>query len=158
MTRAGQFFRAVFAKVTEEDREYIKKYLPQKGEKLFFETAVFDQAHALSVARSIEEFEYAGDKDFLIRLALLHDVGRRNISVFDKVFCVLMNAVSEKFAKKLAKYVRSLYIYYNHPEIGAKLLKDAGLKKEAEIIRLHHTDTENAPVELVLLKRADSMN
>lgn len=158
MTRAGQFFRAVFAKVTEEDREYVKKYLPQKGEKLFFEAAVFDQAHALSVARSIEEFEYAGDKDFLIRLALLHDVGRRNISVFDKVFCVLMNAVSEKFAKKLAKYVRSLYIYYNHPEIGAKLLKDAGLKKEAEIIRLHHTDTENAPVELVLLKRADSMN
>ncbi|MBP3723559.1 MAG: hypothetical protein J6I62_09950, partial [Selenomonadaceae bacterium] len=102
MTRAGQFFRAVFAKVTEEDREYIKKYLPQKGEKLFFETAVFDQAHALSVARTIETFDYAGDKDFLIRLALLHDVGRRNISVFDKVFCVLMNAVSEKFAKKLA--------------------------------------------------------
>lgn len=158
MTRAGQFFRAVFAKITDSDKEYIKKNLPQKGEKLFFEMATFDQAHALAVARTIKTLDYAGDMNFLIRVALLHDVGRTNVSVLGKVFCVLMNAISKKLAKKLAKYLRSLYVYYNHPQIGAELLKAAGFTKEAEIIRLHHTDTENAPVELVLLKKADDMN
>lgn len=158
MTRAGQFFRALFAKVTESDKEYVKKYLPQKGEKLFFEMATFDQAHALAVARSIETFDYAGDKNFLIRVALLHDVGRTNVSIFDKVFCVLIDAFSKKIAKKLAIHLRPLYVYYNHPQIGAELLKCAGFTREAEIIRMHHTKAENAPVELLLLQKADSMN
>ncbi|MBR3723388.1 MAG: HD domain-containing protein [Selenomonadaceae bacterium] len=160
MTRAGQFFRAVFAKITDEDKDYAKKYLNDKGESLFFAMAEFDQAHALAVARTIEKFEYSGEREFLVRLALLHDVGRRKAdsSVFGKVFAVLINGFSKKIGRYLSKYFRFLYIYYNHPQIGAKLLTEAGFVKEAEIIRLHHESVLNQSKELSLLKKADEMN
>lgn len=158
MTRIRQFFRAFFAVVTEKDRDFVKKHLSKSGEKLFFEMAVFDQYHALAVAKTIANFNYLGDREFLIRLALLHDVGRRNTSIFDKVFAVLFNAVSKKFALFLSKYFRFLYVYYNHPQIGANLLKNAGFAKEAEIICHHHENVENPSIELMLLKQADDMN
>lgn len=158
MTRARQFLRAVFAKITKEDREYIKKYLNDNGQRLFFEMAIFDQAHAIMVAKTIETFDYEGNRDFLARIALLHDVGRRGVSVFDKVFCVLINAVSKKLAKTLSKYFHSLHIYYNHPQIGAELLKNVGFTREAEIILHHHENMKNPPRELVLLQKADELN
>ena len=160
MTRAGQFFCAVFAKVTEEDRDYVKQHLNDKGQALFFAMAEFDQAHALRVAKTIEGFEFYGEREFLVRLALLHDVGRRaeNVGVLGKVFAVLINGFSVKLGKYLSRYFRFLYIYYNHPQIGAKLLKDAGFIQESEIIRLHHENVLNPTEELSLLKRADEMN
>lgn len=157
MTRVKQFFKAIFAKITDEDKLYIKKYLSPAGEKLFFDMAVFDQAHALSVARTIATFDYNGDKDFLIRLALLHDVGRKNVSILDKVFCVLINAFSKKFAKFLSNYIHSLSVYYNHAQIGAELLQEAGFEEESKIICYHH-EKKSEPIELLLLKKADNMN
>lgn len=158
MTRINQFIRAFFAKVSEEDKKYVKKYLTEAGQELFFQMAIFDEAHAIAVAKTIEKFNCQGDKDFLIRIALLHDVGRRNVKIFDKVFAVIANAVSKKFAMFLSKYFHSLYIYYNHPQIGAKLLLSAGFIEESKIIKLHHENIKNPPEALKLLQLADSMN
>ena len=158
MNRVKQFFRALFAKISCEDREYVKKHLPQAGQKLFFKMAVFDEAHAIAVAKTIETFKYNGDKEFLIRLALLHDIGRTNVGIFDKVFAVLLNDLSKKLAIFLSKYLRSLYVYYNHPQIGAELLRNAGFEAEAKIIERHHENIKNPPEELKLLQLADNIN
>lgn len=158
MTRAKQFFNALFAKITEDDKAYVKKRLNEAGEKLFYDMEVFDQAHSLAVARTIEKFEYKGDREFLIRLALLHDVGRKNISVFDKVFFVLIKKASDKLTEKLSNYFSSLHTCENHPQIGAELLKNAGFDKEAEIIKYHHKNIDEPSVELLLLQKADSLN
>ncbi len=158
MTRAKQFFNAIFAKIDDADRAYIKKHLNEAGAKLFYGMEVFDQAHSLAVARTIETFDYQGDLEFLIRLALLHDIGRKNISVFDKVFFVLINKASVRLTKKLSNYFPSLYVCLNHAKIGAEILKDAGFLREAEIVGYHHEDIDKPNTELLLLKKADSKN
>jgi len=158
MTRIKQFFNAIFAKITDEDKAYVKKHLNEAGEKLFYGMKVFDQAHSIAVARTIETFDYEGDRNFLIRLALLHDVGRKNINVFDKVFFVLISKASIKLTKKLSNYFTSLYVCLNHAKISAELLKSAGFDIEAEIVRYHHEGEFNPSVELMLLMRADNLN
>ena len=52
-----------------------------------------------------------------------------------------------------------LAVYFHHPKIGAALLRDIGLSKEAAIIERHH-EAEQAEdaIELRLLRLADEAN
>ena len=165
MQRVRQFVRAVFARLTVEDRAYIEKHLSADGQSLFFDMNVAYTAEAMA-----EEKKLLLDKKLLIRCALLHDVGRRkgDMGIFGKVFAVLMQGFFPAFSRKWARegqkslldYPRhALYVYYYHPEIGAELLKNIGLMKEAEIIR-HHQEPQRKGDSLVLclLRQADELN
>ena len=164
--RAKQFFRAISAKLTADDNNYISSHLSPKEQKLFFAMDVVDQYHALRVAYTIERFVIEDtqgvDRDFLIRCALLHDIGRikGDMSLFGKVFVVLISAFFPSFADSLErKGSHLLYIYRHHAEIGAKKLQDIGLYKEAKIIAKHHSPpTVDDPRELKLLRIADDKN
>lgn len=179
--RIRQFIRAINAKITSEDIEFVNKFLNDQEKKLFFSMQVFDQRHVLNVAytakRFIQEQEVKVDEFLLMRACLLHDVGRnaKDICLADKVINVLVSKLLPKQSLKWAKNAQplgklkyksfwqkrryALYIYFYHAQIGAELLQRMGLYEIAEIIREHHNClTENACVELQILCKADSLN
>ena len=164
--RVKQFYRAITAKLSADDNKYISTHLSPKEQNLFFAMDVVDQYHSLHVAYTLERFiieDVQGvDREFLIRCALLHDIGRvkGDMSTFGKVFVVLVSAFIPKFADKLEfQGNHMIYIYRHHAEIGAKKLQDIGLYKEAKIVARHHSSpTDDDPRELKLLRIADDKN
>ena len=164
--RVKQFYRAVTAKLTADDNIYISDHLSTKEQKLFFAMDVVDQYHALHVAYTLERIAIEGkqgiDHNFLIRCALLHDIGRvkGDMSVFDKVFAVLITYFLPNLADRLElNGSHLLYVYRHHAEIGAKKLQDIELYREAKIIAKHHSPpSADDPAELKLLRIADDKN
>ena len=170
--RVKQFYRAISAKLSVADRKFIEEKLPPAALHLFYAMHPADQYHALRVTRTaITLSEYApaaGDRALLIRAALLHDVGRvkGDLDIWGKVWAVLFNRLLPQWsrdraaARNTGNYIsRILYIYYNHPEIGAEKLTEIGLLREAEIIRRHHAaPREDDSWELAILRQADDLN
>ncbi len=161
--RAKQFFRAACAKISAEDEIYISRHLSDEERKLFFAMSTVDQAHCLNTAHTIEKIAGEGtDKNFLIRCALLHDVGRvkGDMSIAGKIFCVLVHTFSPKLADKLEiRGNREIYVYRHHAELGAEKLQKIGLLKESEIVAAHHSPEKiDDPPELKLLRSADEQN
>ena len=164
--RIKQFVQAVTARVTVEDGKYISTHLNAEEQKLFFAMSVADQAHSLRTAYRVErmviEDKRGVDREFLIRCALLHDVGRRNgdLTIAGKVFVVLITNIAPRFAERLeANGNHALYIYHHHAELGAQKIQRIGLFKEAKIIAKHHAPPKpEDPLELKLLRLADNEN
>lgn len=164
--RVLQFVRAVTARVSVEDGKYISAHLNAEEQKIFFEMSIADQVHSLRTAYTVErliiEDKRGVDREFLIRCALLHDVGRRNgdLTIKGKIFAVLITSIAPKFAERLElNGNRALYVYHNHAEIGARRLQKLGLFKEAKIIAKHHAKPKpDDPFELKLLRLADNEN
>ncbi|MBR6712383.1 MAG: HDIG domain-containing protein [Selenomonadaceae bacterium] len=164
--RVLQFIRAVTARVSVEDGKYISTHLNAEEQKIFFAMSVADQVHSLRTAYTVErliiEDKRGVDREFLIRCALLHDVGRRNgdLTIKGKIFAVLITSIAPKFAERLElNGNHALYVYHNHAEIGARKLQKLGLFKEAKIIAKHHAKPKpDDPFELKLLRLADNEN
>jgi len=164
--RVLQFVRAVTARVSVEDGKYISTHLNAEEQKIFFAMSVADQVHSLRTAYTVErliiEDKRGVDREFLIRCALLHDVGRRNgdLTIKGKIFAVLITSIAPKFAERLElNGNHALYVYHNHAEIGARRLQKLGLFKEAKIIAKHHAKPKpDDPFELKLLRLADNEN
>lgn len=164
--RILQFIRAVTARVTVEDSKYISAHLNAEEQKLFFAMSVVDQAHSLRTAYTIErlviEDKRGVDKEFLIRCALLHDVGRKagDLTITGKIFVVLITSLAPKFADRMEiNGNRALYVYHHHAELGAQKIQRIGLFKEAKIIAKHHAPPKpDDPLELKLLRLADNEN
>lgn len=164
--RIKQFVQAVTARVTVDDGKYISTHLNAEEQKLFFAMSVADQAHSLRTAYRVErlviEDKRGVDREFLIRCALLHDVGRRNgdLTIAGKVFVVLITNIAPKFAERLeVNGNHALYVYHHHAELGAQKIQRIGLFKEAKIIAKHHAPPKTEdPLELKLLRLADNEN
>lgn len=178
LQRIFQFYRAMTAHLTREDRRWIRARLPQRALPLFFAMHRVDQYHALHVAKTAlkllsvlpEEQQAAISQPFLLRCALLHDVGRvkGDLDIWGKVFCVLMMHFLPRLAKKMERRTaehfwqkpgHALYVYEHHAAIGAAKLRQNHLSAEAEIIAKHHRPRwADDPIELVLLREADERN
>ena len=171
LQRIRQFYYAITGRLSSEDREKITQYLPAEAVSLFDAMHPADQYHAFRVARSAAALcdiaaDPSIDRDLLIRCALLHDIGRQkgDMDIWGKVFDVLMMWWRPQFARRWAaaqhgRFRHALFIYLAHPSIGAEKLIAIGMKREAEIISLHHTPP--SPVdcrELCLLRYADEKN
>ena len=164
--RSLQFVRALTARVSVDDGQYISAHLNAEEQKIFFSMSVADQVHSLRTAYTIErliiEDKRGVNREFLIRCALLHDVGRRagDLTTMGKVFAVLVTSFAPKFAERLEiNGNRSLYVYHHHAQLGAQKLQKIGLFKEAKIIAKHHAPPKpDDPFELKLLRLADNEN
>jgi putative nucleotidyltransferase with HDIG domain len=171
--RVLQFFRAVTARMNENEVEWVRNQLPVSAQELFFSMHVADQRHALNTAREIKRLYFALSAseqdglqlDFLIRCALLHDVGRKKgmLDVWGKVLTVLLVYFfpkrSQRWSEGNSFIGHMLYIYFHHPSIGAEALRRIGMKEEAEVIARHHSaETANDDAALKLLRIADDRN
>lgn len=173
--RIRQFGHAMMAQLTTADRTYIGEYLEPAARRLFDAMHPADQVHALNVARTAARLaqEYTltvPEQRFLIRCALLHDVGRRkgDMDIWGKVFAVLVHHFLPSKLHSWQKTVRrswwdypgyALYVYEHHPAIGAACLKQIGCPNEAAVVSRHHDQQTagDSPI-LLLLRAADEQN
>lgn len=173
--RIRQFCRALTAQLTPADRMYVDERLEPAARELYYAMHPADQVHALNVARTaarLAENESWSEPDqaFLIRCALLHDVGRQkgDMDVWGKVFAVLVHHFLPDKLNRWQKDVRcswrdypgyALYVYVHHPAIGAARLEAIDCPREAAVVSRHHEQqtAEDSPV-LILLRAADEQN
>ena len=175
--RIKQFFRAVTARIFPSDRKYIRQHLPSAGAELFAAMAVHDARHALNTAYTAEKLAARhklslADKNLLIRCALLHDVGRHkgSMGISGKVIAVLAAKIAPRMARRFAhaegkfnfllrRLRQILFVYYEHPQIGADKLETVGLTREAALVRHHHAPPQpGESVILTLLRQSDELN
>ena len=167
MNRAKQFINCIFAKITEEDVEFINKYLNESEKKLLYKLPVCDMKHSINVARDIQKNE-SKDKieknnlnyEEVIKSAILHDIGKAHkpLSPIDKSILVLLNYFTKTKIKKYSNKNSKIYIFFNHGEEGYKTLSEKGYNKEfLNTIRNHH----NYKIEnnwLNILRKYDDKN
>ncbi len=172
--RIRQFYRALTAHISEADRQYIDRSIPEAAIPLFYQMHPADQYHALGVARTalqlVGSSDFPLDQSMLLRCALLHDVGRKkgDLDIWGKVFAVLATHYAPGLAKRIAcatvssfwdRPGHAIYVYFHHPEIGAAMLRDIGLYEEAAIISRHHQPpAQGESVVLTILRQADEKN
>lgn len=168
--RVRQFVRAVTQHMGEADHAFVRANLPEKALPLFYAMHPADQVHARNVAYTARALaEQHGlpqeQRAFLIRCALLHDVGRRrgDLDILGKVFAVLMMhylpRASERLMAREGRLGHALYVYRHHPIIGAALLRGIGMAAEAGVIEHHHqAASAGDSLVLTLLREADAQN
>lgn len=175
--RIRQFYRAIFGRMDAGAYLFICSYLRDEELILFYAMHPADQLHSFRVAITAKKF-YQKERDlssdeciFLIRCALLHDIGKTKgtTDVWGKVLFVLAHRflpssipwfISKKNNKGICGRIgNAFYVSCRHPQIGAKKLRLIGRHREAGIVEEHQKKEapEDAPV-LSILKRADAWN
>lgn len=162
---------AINAHLTTADNNFIDQYLDPQEKFFFYNTDLPTQKHAVQVARKCLELaqEHNINPLLLTKAGLLHDIGKTNgdLTIINKSLIVLGDKLCPSLLLKLAqkekspfrKFRHALYIYYNHPAIGAELLQKHSLESELiNLIFCHHQPVnEDTTRELRLLKQADNM-
>lgn len=157
--RAGQFLRALTARVTEEEVAKAIHILTPEAQRLFRRQTVQDQRHALAVYLALRE---AGHTDRqLLAAALLHDVGKAAapLSAWQRAAIVLLDRFAPRLLACLSRvepkghilslpkdWRRPFVVYARHPEIGAHWAQEAGCSPlTVALIRRHQEDIKKHP-------------
>lgn len=155
--RIKQFFRALGAKITEDDKEFIAKYLTAQERALFYQMDIVDQRHSLDVAFHVYQASTAkglgGQRRILVKAALLHDIGKvkAKTSILSRVMYVLLRPWAKKGNFPGWKGLNQ------HAERGAHMALTFGSEQEVvELIKAHH-DPDASGVSVKLLQEADEL-
>lgn len=161
--RVKQFYWSITSKINEDDIEIIDKYLDEKEKVLFKKLSAYEQKHSVNVAKDMIKASKENNikKDYLIKAALLHDIGKiyKKINPIEKSILVILDNISKGKIKKYSG-IKIIDVYYNHGDKGYKLLKDIGDYDERflYLIKNHHNDYIKEDKELDLLKSCDNKN
>ena len=156
--RSRQFFDALRADVGEADRARVARYLNPEQQRLLHAMALRDQRHALDVLYALERQGH--DDEALLAAALLHDVGKGGIRLWERVAFVLLKAASPRLLERVASeggagWRRALWRSLHHAELGAALAEASGAPAETvRLIRMHKEQGAADPL-LALLRQAD---
>lgn len=158
--RIKQFYLSLTAKVSEYEKRFVSAYLKSEEEKLFFKLQVWEQKHCINVASDINNSVIDQDKDYLIRLALLHDIGKIQVKVnpFDKALMVILDKLTKSKLKDYTQY-KKINNYYHHGEIGSELLRKIDDYDEVFLGRIknHHCKLTDDKL-LMILQKWDNRN
>lgn len=170
--RLKQFWFGMSANYTGSDEAFARSYLNSQEQALFNQLPRFEKKHAVVVARKMRQMALYNpelDQRKLVRLGLLHDVGKvleRN-SVITKSILVLIRYFLPSIYDQLAEigrtnsHFRRYYIHKHHGAVGAELLEKLGVSAEIlMMIKKHDPRIEpfapTDPLELKILQEADS--
>lgn len=161
MYRVKQFFWSLDTRMDREDIEYAKRNLSGPQHELFIRLSRQEQKHSIKVAREVEaECEREGiDAKAMVRVALLHDVGKlkARLNSIDKSLLVLADKFSGGRIRGL-KW-KKVDVYFNHGAMGRELLKGMGLsERDLYLIEKHHNREIEGDRELDILRRCDGRN
>lgn len=155
--RVKQFIKAVTARVTDEEMEWVKGYLSKKEWQLFMRLKVYEQRHCIDVAKLLKEWT-KGERE-MIRLGLLHDIGKIQypLNPIEKSMIVVLDKITKGTIQKWYT-LKMVQCYYHHPQMGYEQLSALETYEVwfLESIRNHH----NALVvdeRTRLLQQADSL-
>ena len=168
--RIKQFFRAVTAKITYEDLQFIDIYLNHNEKEIFNKLSVYDKKHSINVAKDIKIYlkdlsEMEKDKlnikeKNMIKLGLLHDIGKvyKKLNPIEKSILVLLNSLTKEKIKKYDN-IKAVKVYYRHGEMGFNILKKYNYEEDFLCaVKNHHYYSNNNTLELKILQKADNNN
>lgn len=154
--RVKQFMKAITAKVSPEEKQWVKRYLSETEYSLFIRLKIYEQRHCIDVACLLKEKTQEDPE--MIRLGLLHDIGKivYPLNPIEKSLMVVLDKLSNRKISQFKK-MKMVKCYYGHPQLGYELLKQQGQYDEdfLEIIKQHHLEG-HAP-KLLLLQEADNL-
>ena len=167
--RVHQFFRAITARVKQEDVEAALSDLPPGAQALFLAQSRQDQRHALAVVGTLKDAGYHNSD--LLAAALLHDIGKAAVALpaWQRAIIVLLDHASSRMLSALSQgeakgLRRPFVIHARHSECGAVRAEEAGCSPiTVALIRRHHETAPNATGTgqdelLKVLQSADSTN
>ena len=166
--RVTQFFRALAARVSEEEVEQATRLLTPEARALFRRQVVQDQRHALAVYRTLQQAGHTDPR--LLAAALLHDVGKAagRLPSCYRAAIVLMGRFAPGLLVRLSQggsnpLNRPFIVYARHSEQGARWAQEAGCSPlTVALIRRHEERPTHDQSEedrfLAILQAADSAN
>ena len=128
--RSRQFFGALRPRVDAALRAEAFGLLSEPEQRLFESMTRRDQQHCLEVYCRLRAQGH--DDRELLTAALLHDAGKGRIALWHRVAFVLLETVAAGLLRRLASpgegsgWRQALYRCLRHPELGAKLARQAG--------------------------------
>lgn len=106
--RVKQLIRYIFQNYTDEDKQLAMKYLDEYEFKLFNDMGNYDKKHSINILKDILNNKVLKDNKKIIKLALLHDIGKeKNITIIDRVLYVIFkknSKLSDHTIKGYGKY------------------------------------------------------
>lgn len=163
--RVGQFIRGFRTAVDPEEARQISALLSEAELQLFLAMRPRDRRHAVETMRNAARLaaeQGATPSEDLLVASLLHDVGKGQIRVQDRVLYVILRAISPALVDRVAtaeggRWRLALWQLRHHASVGAALLEGAGsTPRVVELTAVHHGDPEpGEDVELGWLLAAD---
>jgi len=166
--RVGQFFRALTARVSDEEVGRATRALMPEAQSLFRRQATQDQRHALAVYHALQQAGYTNSH--LLAAALLHDVGKAatRLSAIHRSAIVLLGRFMPGLLARLSRgepgwWNRPFVIHARHAEAGAHWVEEAGCSPlTVALIRRHEDEPTDGLTEedrlLAALQAADDAN
>lgn len=163
--RVGQVTRGFATGLSPAEVQLARSLLGASELRLFASMHPRDRRHSMDL---LHELSRAGDREGepsreLRRAALLHDVGKGHLELWDRVGFVLLHAASPALTEALGdelgmSWQRALWRLEHHAALGAERLVGAGSEdRVVELVRAHTSDLHEvgADPELVRLIEAD---
>jgi hypothetical protein len=166
--RVGQFFRALTARVSDEEVERATRALAPGAQALFRRQTIQDQQHALAIYGALRQ---AGHTDpHLLAAALLHDAGKAaaRLSPVHRSIIVLLGRFAPGLLARLSQgeprfWNQPFIVHIQHPQIGARWAEEAGCSPlTVALIRRHEEKQIIVQMEqdrlLAVLQAVDDAN
>ena len=144
--RVKQVWHFLYRHPNQQDLAWMQTYLTPAQQNLFLAQQVGDQAHAITVARTLATLGY--DNERLLIAALLHDVGKApGVSIPYRTAMVLIKKIVPSWLDTLPPHTTGwlapLARAYHHPEIGANLAQQATCHPDTVALIRHHQEHES---------------
>jgi hypothetical protein len=155
--RVSQFFGALRPRVTPRARFDAYAWLDEPQRRIFESMMLRDQQHGIEVYGRVRA-SAGGDDKRLFAAALLHDCGKGEVRLWQRVVHVLLGVVPGLRARVAAEggteWRRAMWRLLHHPEIGATMVEDAG--GDPDVVRMiRGQEATQADARLALLQAAD---
>lgn len=161
--RSGQFFRGFRWALQPDEVSRVCTLLNDRERMLFSAMQGRDRRHSMDMLHWLERHAPAGAPPSreLLTAALLHDVGKGSLIVWDRVAFVLLGAGSPRLRRSLAReegprWRRALWRLEHHADLGAGMLEAVDSSARViELVRRHKDADAGGDQELRALIRAD---
>ncbi len=159
--RARQFGKAWTGGLSPAQRQEVAGVLTPALCGLFNGMSGYAQRHAYDVFHTLRSSGWA-EHDLLVA-ALLHDVGKGNVSLLSRVLWVLIGLLGQRRRASLATSSPlgvglGLRQHLHHARIGAALVRNAGGTATAARLVAGHYHVDATDPLLAALQRADNQN
>ncbi|HRC61989.1 MAG: HD domain-containing protein [Dehalococcoidia bacterium] len=162
--RSGQFFRGFRWALRPDEVSRVCGLLNERERLLFSAMQGRDRRHSMDMVRWLERRGAAKGTPpsaDLLAAALLHDVGKGSLIVWDRVAFVLLGACSIRLRRSLERergwrWQQALWRLEHHAGLGAELLEGSGTRpRVVELVRRHKDPGADGDTELSALMAAD---
>jgi hypothetical protein len=153
----GQFFGALRPRVDDGERNQAYGWLNDAQRRVFESMTLRDQQHGIEVCRRVRAT--AGDDPSMLAAALLHDCGKGEVRLWQRVAYVLLGAMPAWRARIAsedgAEWRRAFWRLLHHPALGAAMVAETGA--EPDVVRMIREQEARSPDDrLAILQAADN--